>query len=228
MQVLEAAEREQVVTGWNDTARDVPAVTLPELFGVQAGRSPDAVAVVCGEAVLTYRELDERAARLARVLVSRGAGPESVVAVVMDRSAELVMALLAVLKAGAAYLPVDPGYPAQRIAFMLADARPVLALATAGTAAVIPAAVPVLAVDDPGLAADLAARPLVTWAAAAGRRPLSVLHPAYVMYTSGSTGPAQGGGGQSRTAWRTCSVRTRGQFGFGAGDVWCMVPFGRV
>ena len=93
--------------------------------------------------VLSYGELDARAERLARVLAGRGAGPETVVAVVLERSAELVVALLAVLKAGAAYLPVDPGYPAERVAFMLADAAPVLVVATAAGAAALPG--PVLA-----------------------------------------------------------------------------------
>ena len=88
-------------TEWNDTAVVVPRVTLPELFAAQVGRSPGAVAVAFGDVELSYRELDERAGRLARVLAGRGVGPESVVAVLMERSAELVVALLAVLKAGA-------------------------------------------------------------------------------------------------------------------------------
>ena len=125
VQVLDAAERQQVLAGWNDTAVVVPAVTVPGLFGAQVARSPDAVAVVGGDGVLiTYRELDVAAGRLARVLAGLGAGPGTVVAVAMERSAELVVAVLAVLKAGAAYLPVDLGYPAQRIGFMLADAGP--------------------------------------------------------------------------------------------------------
>ena len=110
--------------GWNDTARVVPAVTVPGLFAAQVARAADAVAVVCGDACVSYGELDAAAERLAGVLAGLGAGPESVVAVVMGRSVQLVTALLAVLKAGAAYLPVDPGYPAGRVAFMLADARP--------------------------------------------------------------------------------------------------------
>ena len=95
----------------------VPAGGVPELFGAQAAACPDAVAVVCGDAVVSYGELDARAGRLAGLLAGLGAGPERVVAVVLDRSAELVIALLAVLKAGAAYLPVDPGYPAERVGF---------------------------------------------------------------------------------------------------------------
>ena len=98
--VLEPAERSQLLAGWNDTAAPVPEATVPELVAARAAACPDAVAVVCGDAVLSYGELDVRAARLARVLAGRGAGPESVVAVVMDRGPELVMALLAVLGPG--------------------------------------------------------------------------------------------------------------------------------
>src|SRR6266496_4228909 len=99
-------------------------MTLPDLFEAQVARAPDAVAVVCGDASVSYQELDAATNRLARLLAGYGAGPESVVAVVMGRSAGLVTALLAVVKAGAAFLPVDPRYPAGRVAFMLADARP--------------------------------------------------------------------------------------------------------
>ena len=122
---------EQVLAGWNDTAVAVPAVTVAELFAAQAARTPDAVAVVCGGGSADVRGAGCAASRLAGCWRRAGAGPESVVAVVMERSAELVVALLAVLKAGAAYLPVDPGYPAERIGFMLADAGPAVVVADA-------------------------------------------------------------------------------------------------
>ena len=128
---------------------------MPQLFGAQAGRTPDAVAVVAGEAAVSYAELDVRASRLAGYLAGLGTGPEQVVAVALPRGALLVTALLGVLKAGAAYLPLDPAYPAERIGFMLADARPVLVVTTAAAAAGLPAAggVPVLVLDDPAVAA---------------------------------------------------------------------------
>src|SRR6202453_1120034 len=188
VQVLGADERAQVVAGWNDTACRVPAGTLPELFEAQAARTPDAVAVACDGVIVTYAELDAAA-----VLAARGVGPESVVAVVMDGSAELVTALLGVLKAGAAYLPVDPGYPAQRIAFMLDDAKPGCVLADDVHAAGLrqTCTVPVLTAGDLALAAELAGLP----GGDPGRAERAVAlpsHPAYVIYTSGSTGVPKG------------------------------------
>lgn len=105
-----------------------PPGPVQEVFEAQAARTPDAVALVCGEDRLTYAELNARANRVARGLVDQGVGPESLVALALTRSADAVTGLLGVLKAGAAYLPLDAEYPAERIAHMLGDARPVLAL----------------------------------------------------------------------------------------------------
>ena len=186
VQVLNETERVQVLQQWNDTAAPVPAGTLPELFEEQVARTPDAVAVGCDGTWISYAELNGRANRLARLLVARGAGPEQVVAVMAERSVGLIIALLGVLKAGAAYLPVDPGYPAQRISYMLADARPAVIVVTAdGAAGVPPVEAPVIvAAPDAVTASDLSdadrsARLLLT-------------HPAYVIYTSGSTGMPKG------------------------------------
>ncbi|WP_460625128.1 amino acid adenylation domain-containing protein, partial [Kitasatospora kifunensis] len=179
--ILTADERRTLLGSWSDTSREVPEATVPELFQAQAARTPDAVAVSLGETDLTYRQLNARANQLARVLAHRGVRPESLVAVAMDRSVELVVALLAVLKAGGAYLPIDPTYPAERIAYTLGDAAPALVL-THGRSD-LPADTPSLAVDDPQVAAqpehNLATR-------------LRPAHPAYVIYTSGSTGRPKG------------------------------------
>ena len=105
------------------TASEIPPATWPELFSAQVRRRPEAVAVVYEDTALTYAELDERANRLAHALIARGAGPERVVGLCLPRSAELIVAIVAVLKAGGAYLPIDPEYPAERIAFMVRDAR---------------------------------------------------------------------------------------------------------
>jgi non-ribosomal peptide synthetase component F len=120
--VLEEAERARLVEEWNDTAAPVPAVTVPELVAARAATAPDAVAVTSEGAFVTYGELDRLAGRLAGTLAAAGVGPDQVVAVLADRSVELVVALLAVLKSGASYLPVHPGIPPERAAWMLADA----------------------------------------------------------------------------------------------------------
>jgi non-ribosomal peptide synthetase component F len=118
------------VPAWNDTAREVAEATWPELFQEQVRRVPDAPAVVSGGGAVSYAELNARANRLARFLVSRGAGPEGLVAIAMPRSVEMVVAVLAVLKAGAGYVPVDLAYPSDRISYMLAEACPVAVLTT--------------------------------------------------------------------------------------------------
>ncbi|WP_189282544.1 AMP-binding protein, partial [Streptomyces atratus] len=100
------------------------AMSLPEMLAAQVAATPDAVALVCGDVELTYGQLNVRANRLAHALIARGVGPEQIVAVALPRSPESVVAVLGVLKAGAAYLPVDLSYPRSRIAFMLDDARP--------------------------------------------------------------------------------------------------------
>ncbi|MGX1848694.1 amino acid adenylation domain-containing protein, partial [Streptomyces sp. NPDC055335] len=189
VQVLSEAERHQVVTDWNDTAVPKPETTLLALFGDQVLRDPSAVAVVYGDERFSYGELDERAHRLAGVLAGRGVGPESVAAVMLERSVELVVTLLAVWKAGAAYLPVDPDHPSERLAFTLTDGRPSCVLTTRAHAGELPAdlTVPVLAVDE----AEPAGRDAAP--ATAGTRPvLTAGHAAYVMYTSGSTGRPKG------------------------------------
>ncbi|HJZ25998.1 MAG TPA: AMP-binding protein, partial [Streptosporangiaceae bacterium] len=148
---LTRAERRRVLEEWNDTARVVPGVTLPELFEAQAARTPGAAAVVFEGAGVSYAELNARANRLARYLVSLGAGPERLVAVAVPRSPEMVVAVLAVLKAGAAYVPVDLAYPADRVAFMLTDARPVAVLTTVAAGGDLPGGTPQAALDDPAI-----------------------------------------------------------------------------
>ncbi len=122
--LLGPAERRQILIDWNDTARDYlggrPAL-LHALFEEQVARTPDAPAVVAGSTSLTYAELNARANRLAHHLRSLGVGPESIVAISVDRSPEMIIGMLGILKAGGAYLPIDPTYPADRIAYMLAD-----------------------------------------------------------------------------------------------------------
>ncbi|WP_331721435.1 amino acid adenylation domain-containing protein [Streptomyces sp. NBC_00212] len=188
--VLEPAERELVLRGFNDTAMPTPLVTVPELFEQQAARTPDAEAVVFDGAALTYRELDARANRLARELVRRGVGPETVVALSLPRSADLVVALLGVLKAGGAYLPIDPKYPSTRLDFIFSDASPQLLLTDADTVGILPETdTPRLFLSDLDLTGDADGTPLQD---AERLSPLRPDHIAYVMYTSGSTGQPKG------------------------------------
>ncbi|MFF2810182.1 amino acid adenylation domain-containing protein [Streptomyces sp. NPDC058000] len=191
LDVLGAEERERLLTGWNDTAHEVPVATLPELFQAQVARTPDAVAVAHDRAQLSYGELNARANRLAHHLIGRGVGPERIVALALPRSVDLVVAILAVLKTGAAYLPVDPDYPADRITYMLGDARPVLVLSDAEIARTLPRTeVPVL--DVPGTAGALAALPERDPVDADRLAPAAMTNPAFVIYTSGSTGRPKG------------------------------------
>jgi amino acid adenylation domain-containing protein len=168
----------------NGSPVELPDATLPDLFAAQVVRSPDALAVVCDGIELTYRELADRVDGLARVLCGRGVGVESVVAVSLPRSADLVVALLAVLRAGGAYLPLDPGYPDQRLEFVLADAQPPLLITDTATREQLPRTLP------PTLLMDEAnTRQHEVGEIAGGLSPRNL---AYVIYTSGSTGRPKG------------------------------------
>ncbi|WP_156670220.1 AMP-binding protein, partial [Mycobacterium sp. E3305] len=125
IEVLDEAERARLEVIGNRAVLSGPvpvAVSIPELFSAQVDRAPEAVAVSCGGGSWTYGELDEASNRLARLLVEYGAGPGECVGLLAERSARAVVAILAVLKTGAAYLPIDPALPAARIEFMLTDA----------------------------------------------------------------------------------------------------------
>ncbi|MGC4792161.1 amino acid adenylation domain-containing protein [Micromonospora sp. DT178] len=184
--ILAPEERTQVLTGWNDTmVEPPPARSVVSLFERQAARTPAATALVCDGTRMSYLELDDHANRLARLLVRKGVGPETVVGLCLPRGADMVTSILAVWKAGAAYLPVDPAHPAERTAFLLADSG---AAVLVGNRADLPEGpTPVLALDDPFTLTTLAAAPhgpLGVPVAAGGL--------AYVIYTSGSTGRPKG------------------------------------
>ncbi|MEU2245155.1 amino acid adenylation domain-containing protein [Streptomyces sp. NPDC018338] len=184
--LLGADERRRVVGEWNATGADWDLErTLTSLLEEQALRTPGRTAVRCGDEELTHAELHRRANRLAHRLRALGVGPDVVVGVHMERSVDLMTALLAVLKAGGAYLPLDPGYPAERLEFMLADARVPVLLTGPGTDAAPLAGegVEVLTVD----AATAAGLPDHAPEPVAGPD-----HLAYVIYTSGSTGRPKG------------------------------------
>ncbi|MCU7731231.1 AMP-binding protein, partial [Actinoplanes sp. KI2] len=180
--LLSPVERDVVLKEWNQTGAGVPVGTFPQLFQAQVDADGSAPAVVFGSQELSYGQLADRVEVFAARLAAAGVGAESVVAVALPRSVDLVVALLGVLRAGGAYLPVDPDYPAERIEFMLTDAAPVLLVTDQTTQGSLPRVdVPVLLADEE--ATDVGPLPPL---------PVEVRHPAYVIYTSGSTGRPKG------------------------------------
>ncbi|MCL6733989.1 non-ribosomal peptide synthetase [Streptomyces neyagawaensis] len=166
-------------------------VVLPSLFEAQVARRPDACAVSCGALRWSYRQLNERANRLARALIARGMGPEKLVGVALPSGPLLVLAILAISKAGAAFLPLDPAYPTKRLEYIVGDARPALLLTDAAGATAQPWTTPILVLDEQqtGREADADASNVSD---AQRSHPLTLAHPAYVIYTSGSTGTPKG------------------------------------
>ncbi|KUI06088.1 non-ribosomal peptide synthetase [Mycobacterium sp. IS-3022] len=184
--VVDEAEHARL-NGWgNEAGLTRPAtrsVSIPEMFAAQAAQSPDAVAITCGDSALTYRELNEAADRLAHLLTARGAGPGESVAILFPRSIEAIVAILAVLKTGAAYLPIDPAHPEARISFMLDDAGPIAALTTTELRWRLDEH-DLLVIDING--AEAAAQPATVLP------PPSPDNIAYFIYTSGTTGVPKG------------------------------------
>ena len=192
VELLSEAERQQIIEGWNETRREYQgAGTLQQLFEAQAERSGEAVAVVFEGEQLTYAELDQRANQLAHYLRAQGVTVDDLVGVLMERSVEVVVALLGSLKAGAAYLPLDPGYPPERLSFMLADAGLRHVISQQAVAARLP-----------GLLTDAASTNLILldadWTNVAAQPTTATgvrsapENLAYVIYTSGSTGQPKG------------------------------------
>ncbi|OQD53808.1 hypothetical protein BM536_026515 [Streptomyces phaeoluteigriseus] len=184
------AERERLFGEWNGSAVEAPEpTTIARLFAARAATDPHRPALALPDGTtVSYGDLADRAHRLAHLLVERGVRPGQVVALMADRSAHTVTAVLAVLAAGAAYLPIDPAYPDERIAYVLDDARPAAVLTTAAVADRVPATAPEpLVLDADTVLADLTGRP--TRAPEHGPAPGD---PAYVIYTSGSTGRPKG------------------------------------
>ncbi|WP_231608016.1 non-ribosomal peptide synthetase [Streptacidiphilus albus] len=183
LEMLTAGEREQILVEWNDTAGPYPdAATIHQLVEERAGRDPEAVAVSFGAESLTYRQVNERANQLAHHLRGSGVVPGALVAVCLDRSPDLVCALLGILKAGAAFVPLDPDYPTERIAYMVEDTATPLVVTHTDHAGRLPAGTALLLVDR-------------EWPQGATSDPVPVAGPddaAYVIYTSGSTGRPKG------------------------------------
>ncbi|MGW2052258.1 amino acid adenylation domain-containing protein, partial [Streptomyces sp. NPDC001858] len=183
--VLSAAERRRILLEWNDTTREVPDATLPELVAAQVARSPEAIAVSSDGVELSYAELNLRANRLARRLMGLGVDRERVVGLCLPRGLDMVVALLAVWKAGGAYVPLDPEYPVDRLAYMVTDSGAVAVLGTPETLKAVPLdSVHVLLLDE-----------FEEESPALSDEPDVMVEPdqlAYVIYTSGSTGRPKG------------------------------------
>jgi amino acid adenylation domain-containing protein/non-ribosomal peptide synthase protein (TIGR01720 family) len=192
--ILTAEERHQLLISYNNTSHQVAQTNLPALFETQVQDTPQAVAVVFENTTMTYAQLNAKANQLAHALIARGVGPEQIVALALPRSPELIVAILAVLKAGAGYLPVDPDYPAARISCLLQDAQPVLLLTTTQTEDGLPSAdlTARLVLDDPATVTLLAGCADTDPTNTDRIIPLTPQHPAYVIYTSGSTGQPKG------------------------------------
>ncbi len=184
--ILPKAERRCLLTDWNATAAPVAADCVHLLFAAQAAKTPDAVALVCEDCQLSYAELDAQANRLAHGLVARGIRPDDPVAIALERSPAMIVALLGVLKAGAAYVPLDPNYPMERLRFMLADSRARLLITQTPLLGRLPRgeAVPLCLDAEAGA---FAALPETSPGVAVSSDNL-----AYVIYTSGSTGTPKG------------------------------------
>lgn len=185
--LLTVAERHRLLVEWNNTVAEYPQDRcVHQLFEAQAAKTPDSIAVVFGHERLTYRELNERANRLARYLQKRGVGPEVLVGLCLERSLEMMVGLLGILKAGGAYLPLDPGYPAGRLSFMLKDSGVKVLLSVEKLSKVLPIeGLDLICLDRdwPAIAAESGE------AVNGGAGPENL---AYVIYTSGSTGKPKG------------------------------------
>ncbi len=192
LELLTVRQRFQLLEEWNATPVIVPPlVTLASLFAAQAKRDPDRVALIVGDESLTFGELRSRAKRWARRLVDDGIGPEVGVGVFLDRSSDLVVALLAVLEAGGFYIPLDPNYPPSRVELLLRDSGAKVVLTSLGLCHQLPPnSARLICVD--------AEAPEPTSNAAGGRRAAESNNLAYVIYTSGSTGVPKGVGIEHR------------------------------
>ncbi|MGH3809885.1 MAG: amino acid adenylation domain-containing protein, partial [Pseudonocardiaceae bacterium] len=221
--LLTTGERHQLLSIGGDTAVSIPVVCLPELFETQVVATPRATAVVFEDTQWSYAQLNTAANQLAHALIARGIGPERLVAIALPRCPQLVVAILAVLKTGAAYLPLDPDYPPARISFMLTDARPAVLLASASITVDVPdtGLTARLVMDDADTLKALQYYPSTNPTDTDRISPLLPQHPAYVIYTSGSTGTPKGVVvTHHNVVW--LFVSTDHWFGFNADDTWTL------
>ncbi|MCW5508512.1 amino acid adenylation domain-containing protein, partial [Pseudomonas aeruginosa] len=216
--LLDAGERQEALRDWQAPLEALPRGGVAAAFAHQAASAPEAIALVCGDEYLSYAELDMRAERLARGLRARGVAAEALVAIAAERSFDLVVGLLGILKAGAGYLPLDPNYPAERLAYMLRDsgARWLICQETLAERLPCPAEVERLPLET------------AAWPASADTRPLPEVAgetQAYVIYTSGSTGQPKGVAVSQAALVAHCQAAAR-TYGVGPGD--CQLQFASI
>ncbi|NQX71712.1 amino acid adenylation domain-containing protein [Paenibacillus alba] len=194
IELLAESERSEILQEWNDTAQQVPALRTSELFEAQTARTPESAAVAHDGEIVRYSELNAKANRLARLLLAQGAGPQSIIALALPRSVDMIVSMLAVHKTGAAYLPLDPDYPADRVAYMLDDANALLTLMTKETASHLSEGHTSrqMVLDDEDTLAKLAQQSAANIASQELLGLPTELDPAYILYTSGSTGRPKG------------------------------------
>jgi amino acid adenylation domain-containing protein len=192
--ILSIEEKHILLETFNATAQEVPEATVIEMFEKQVAHTPEATAIVQGERSFTYQELNQQANRLAHYLIARGAGPESLVGIALERSPEMVVAILATWKSGAAYVPLDPEYPRARLEHMLADAQPAVVLTVEKLREQLPQsrAAESICLDAENIQSDLTSLPAHNPSQAERTMPLLPQHPVYLIYTSGSTGVPKG------------------------------------
>src|ERR1044072_9480791 len=213
--LLTPRERHQLLNVWNDSSQEYPRQCLHQLFERQVESAPDAAALVLAKEKLSYRELNRRANQLAHYLQGEGVGPETLVGICMERSVDMIVSVLAVLKAGAAYLPVDPAYPQDRISFMLEDAAVSMVITTdalRGTIGEAGVRVVCLDTERTTIASHPVDNPIVA---------VNTDNLAYVIYTSGSTGKPKGVMVSHGNVVRLFSA-TEKWFRFSAKDVWTL------
>ncbi|RMG97448.1 MAG: non-ribosomal peptide synthetase [Chloroflexi bacterium] len=186
--LLTEREWEQLLVAWNDTAVSCPVLPVPELFARVVAEMAEKTAVICGNISLTYAELNQQANHLAHYLIEQGVGPETIVGLFLERTLEMAVAVLAVFKAGGAYLPLDTSYPSERLAYMITDADVSLVLTLTRLRDHLPGTdATVICLDAPEVKTAVATFP--------DTDPVQQLHPdnlAYIIYTSGSTGRPKG------------------------------------
>jgi len=211
LSTLTSKQQRKLLKKWNQTKRDYPVTTLHALFEAQVERVPDAEALVFGDTVLSYRQLNNRANQLAHYLRKLGVGPELLVGLCVERGLDMIVGILGILKAEGAYLPLDPGYPLERLHFMLHDARPPFVLAQGG-----------LLEDTPEFQGKVL-RAETVWSDVTGEpkeNPMHRITPdslAYVIYTSGTTGQPKGTLVEHRGLSNVATEQIR-QFGAGPGS----------